>query len=251
MPSPRRSPATSSFRRRRGRRCARSNRSRPWRRRSRGRGRARSCGACRRCSRTASAASSSCPATPCIPTPAAPIRRWRRALCSSSAAARALFGFPYADMNGAHAKWLVDKKAALKRQRAGAAYFNAVLDQLGIETSMANRVAMAPYLDPARFKWVFFVDCFMFPFDNSALAAKNGDEAVYMPLQTKLVQQYAQRVGVSWPPASFGDYLAFLKASLEENKRRGGVAVKFEAAYFRSLSFGDPGSELAELIYRK
>src|SRR5439155_24492003 len=156
----------------------------------------------------------------------------------TSAAARALFGFPFADMKGAHGQWLVDKKSALKKQYAGAKYFDEMLDRLGIETSMANRVAMAPYLDPARFKWVFFVDCFMFPFDNSALAPKNGDEAVYMPLQTKLVQQYAQRVGVSWPPASFGDYLAFLKASLEENKRRGGVAVKFEAAYFRSLSFG-------------
>ena len=88
------------------------------------------------------------------------------------AAARALFGFPFADMVGAHGKWLVDRKAALKRQYPGAAYFNHILDQLGIETSMANRVAMADYLDPARFKWVFFVDCFMFPFDNSALAAQ-------------------------------------------------------------------------------
>ena len=107
----------------------------------------------------------------------------------TSAAARVLFGFPFPDMKGAHAKWLVDRKAALKKQHAGAAYFNMILDRLGIATSMANRVAMAPYLDPARFKWVFFVDCFMFPFDNSALAARNGDEAVYMPLQTKLRQQ--------------------------------------------------------------
>jgi hypothetical protein len=185
------------------------------------------------------------------PPPGATPLRLRPENPETSAAARALFGFPYADMNGAHGKWLVDKKAELKRRRPGAAYFNGILDRLGIETSMANRVAMAPYLDPARFKWVFFVDCFMFPFDNSTIAAKNGDEAVYMPLQTKLVRQYAQQVGVQWPPASFGDYLAFLKASLEENKRRGGVAVKFEAAYFRSLSFGDPEGEVVEPIYRK
>ena len=185
------------------------------------------------------------------PPPGATPLRLRPENPETSAAARALFGFPYADMNGAHGKWLVDKKAELKRQRPGAAYFNSILDRLGIETSMANRVAMAPYLDPARFKWVFFVDCFMFPFDNSTLAARNGDEAVYMPLQTKLVRQYAQHAGVQWPPASFGDYLAFLKASLEENKRRGGVAVKFEAAYFRSLSFGDPEGEVVEPIYRK
>jgi len=169
----------------------------------------------------------------------------------TSAAARALFGFPFADMKGAHARWLVDRKAALKQQHAGAAYFNMILDRLGIEMSMANRVAMAPYLDPARFKWVFFVDCFLFPFDNSALAARNSDEAVYMPLQTKLRQQYAQQVGVQGLPGSLADYLAFVSRSLEANQKRGGVAVKFEASYFRSLSFDDPARETAGAIFEK
>src|SRR4029077_11691827 len=123
------------------------------------------------------------------------------------AAARALFSFPFADMVGAHGKWLVDKKAALKRQYPGPAYFNHVLDQIGIETSMANRVAMADYLDPARFKWVFFVDCFMFPFDNAGLAT-NPDRAVYMPLQTKLLQRFAQQLRVAAPlTESFRDNL--------------------------------------------
>jgi predicted TIM-barrel fold metal-dependent hydrolase len=154
-------------------------------------------------------------------------------------------------MVGAHGKWLVDRKAALKRQYPGAAYFNHVLDQLGIETSMANRVAMADYLDPARFKWVFFVDCFMFPFDNSALAT-NPDRAVYMPLQTTLLKRYAQQLGLASPlPETFREYLAFLTRTLVENQRRGGVAIKFEASYFRSLSFGDPGGEVVEPIYRK
>src|SRR5215510_3256619 len=130
------------------------------------------------------------------PPPGSSPLRLREDNPETSAAARALFGFPFADMKGANRKWLVDRKAALKTQHAGAAYFNMILDRLGIETSMANRVAMAPYLDPARFKWVFFVDCFMFPFDNSTLAARNTDEAVYMPLQTKLRLQYAQQVGV-------------------------------------------------------
>jgi hypothetical protein len=185
------------------------------------------------------------------PPPGATMLRLRPENPETVAAARALFGFPFADMVGAHGKWLVDKKAALKRQYPGAAYFNHVLDQLGIETSMANRVAMADYLDPARFKWVFFVDCFMFPFDNSALAI-NPDRAVYMPLQTKLLQRYAQQLGLSSPlPPTFREYLNFLTRTLVENQRRGGVAVKFEASYFRSLSFGDPGGELVEPIYQK
>jgi hypothetical protein len=185
------------------------------------------------------------------PPPGATMLRLRPENPETVAAARALFGFPFADMSGAHAKWLVDKKAALKRQYPGAAYFNHVLDQLGIETSMANRVAMADYLDPARFKWVFFVDCFMFPFDNSALAI-NPDRAVYMPLQTTLLKRYAQQLGLASPlPETFREYLGFVTRTLVENQRRGGVAIKFEASYFRSLSFGDPAPEIVEPIYRK
>jgi uncharacterized protein len=186
------------------------------------------------------------------PPPGATPMRLRAENPETSAAARVLFGFPYADMNGTHGKWLADRKAALKRGRPGFAYFNGILDRLGIETSMANRVAMASYLDPARFKWVFFVDCFMFPFDNSALAARNPDEAVYMPLQTTLLQRYARQVGLPSPlPATFGEYLSFLTRTLQENKRLGGVAVKFEASYFRSLSFGDPSGTVVEPIYLK
>jgi hypothetical protein len=167
----------------------------------------------------------------------------------TSAAARALFAFPFADMKGAHRQWLVDKKTALKAQHAGPAYFNMILDRLGIATSMANRVAMAPYLDPARFKWVFFVDCFMFPFDNAALAARSPDEAVYMPLQTKLRLQYAQQLGIQGLPPTFSGYLAFVTRSLEANQQRGGVAVKFEASYFRSLAFDDPSPAAASAVY--
>jgi uncharacterized protein len=185
------------------------------------------------------------------PPPGATMLRLRPENPETVAAARALFGFPFADMAGAHGKWLVDRKAALKRQYPGPAYFNYVLDRLGIETSMANRVAMPDYLDPARFKWVFFVDCFMFPFDNTGLAT-NPDRAVYMPLQTKLLQRYAQQLGLPSPlPPTIREYLNFLTRTLVDNKRRGAVAVKFEASYFRSLSFGDPQGETVEPIYQK
>jgi len=184
------------------------------------------------------------------PPPGSSPLRLREDNPETAAAARILFGFPYTDLKGAHRKWLVDHKAALRQRYPGAAYFDEILNRLGIETSMANRVAMAAYLDPARFKWVFFVDCFMFPFDNSGLAT-NPDLAVYMPLQTKLFRQYAQQVGQAGLPATFGDYLSLVRRSLEENKRRGGVAVKFEAAYFRPLAFGDPARDAAEAVYAK
>ncbi len=92
------------------------------------------------------------------------------------AAAKALFGYPYDDFRPEHAKWLIEKKKAAEAA-GGTAYWDSILDKMNIETCLANRVALAPYLNPKRFHWVFFVDSFLFPFDNHNLIARNGDMA--------------------------------------------------------------------------
>ena len=157
-----------------------------------------------------------------------------------AAAAHALFAFPFADVEGAHGKWLADRKAEFRRRHPGPQYFDAILDKLGIETSMANRISMSPDLDPARFKWVFYIDAVMYPFDNSGLASRNPDEAAFMPAQTELVQRFARQAGLKGWPATFGEYLSFVTRTIEDHRRRGAVALKFEAAYFRPLAFDDP-----------
>ncbi len=88
------------------------------------------------------------------------------------AASKALFGYPYDDLSPEHAKWLVQKKAELKKEQ-GNAYFSDILDKLNIEQGVANRAMMADYLDPKRFVWVFFADSFMWPFDNQRERARN------------------------------------------------------------------------------
>ena len=165
-------------------------------------------------------------------------------------AAKALFGYPYDDFSPEHAKWLVDKKKAAEAS-GGTAYFTGILDKLNVETCLANRVAMAPYLDPRRFHWVFFVDSFLFPFDNHEQIAKNGDLAVYIPLQEKLLERYKKAANVSGLPVDLLGYETFLRQTLADNQKKGGVAIKFEAAYFRSLYFSDPPRQKAEEIYAK
>jgi hypothetical protein len=166
------------------------------------------------------------------------------------AAAKALFGYPYDDFKPEHAKWLIDKKKAVEAA-GGIAYWNSILDKMNIETCLANRVALAPYLDPKRFHWVFFVDSFLFPFDNHGQSAKNGDMGVYIPLQEKVLQRYMKQEGVSGLPADLAGYEAFARQTLADNQKKGGVAMKFEAAYFRTLYFRDPPREKAEAIYAK
>jgi hypothetical protein len=168
------------------------------------------------------------------------------------AAAKALWGYPYDDFSAEHAKWLLQKKAAMRKQYPGTAYFNLMLDKLNIDLGVANRAMMPDYLDPKRFPWVFFVDSFLWPFDNSKERARNGDQQVYIPLQEKMLKRWMQQERLSALPAGFGDYLKFVSQVLEDNrKNKGGIAMKFEVAYFRPLHFSDPPREQAEAIYKK
>src|SRR5580704_975882 len=166
------------------------------------------------------------------------------------AAAKSLFGYPYDDFKPDHAKWLIDKKKAAEAS-GSTAYWDSILDKLNIETCLANRVALAPYLDPKRFHWVFFVDSFLFPLDNRDQTGKNPDMGVYIPLQEKVLQRYMKQENVNGLPADLAGYEAFVRQTVSDNKKKGGVAMKFEAAYFRSLYFQDPPREKAVAIYSK
>jgi uncharacterized protein len=166
------------------------------------------------------------------------------------AAAKALFGYPYDDFSPEHAEWLIARKVELKKER-GQKYFNDILDKLNVEQSVANRAMMADYLDPKRFVWVFFADSFMWPFNNQNESSRNPDEAVYIPLQEKMLHRWMKQESVSKIPESFKGYLAFVSKTLEDNQKKGAIAQKFEVSYFRSLKFGDPSHEQAEVIYRR
>ena len=166
------------------------------------------------------------------------------------AASKALFGYPYDDMSPEHAKWLVQKKAELKKAQ-GTAYFSGLLDKLNIERSVANRAMMAGYLDPRRFLWVFFADSFMWPFDNQRQQARNPDQKVYIPLQEKMLHRFMVQEKLEKLPSEFDAYLGFISRTLEQNQKNGGIAMKFEVAYFRPTTFGDPSKEEATDIYER
>src|SRR5947209_5408975 len=118
------------------------------------------------------------------------------------AASKALFQYPYSDYSPEHTRWLIDRKAKLKREQ-GNQYFSHILDRLGTETAIANRVSMPEYLDKKRFLWAFFVDSFLFPFDNTQIKSQNNDEQVYIPLQEKLFHRELHQAGLNALPDSF------------------------------------------------
>ncbi len=127
-----------------------------------------------------------------------------------------------------------------------------ILDQLGIETMLANRVAMGPGIAPPRFLWVPYEDALLFPLDNSRLAAANSDRKAFFEDEGRLWKQYLKECGLNSPPATLADYLTkVVDATLERHKRGGAVAVKFEVAYLRSLDFDDIPRSLAEAVYKR
>src|SRR5246500_4128824 len=168
-----------------------------------------------------------------------------------AAAAKALFGYPYNDLSPEHSKWLLNKKTELKKQLSGTTYFNSILDKINIESSVANRAMMPDYLDAKRFPWVFFADSFMWPFNNQRETARNSDEQVYIPLQEKMLHRWMQQENVSNLPAKLDDYLGFVTRTLEDNQKKGGIAMKFEVAYFRPTKFSDPSRQEAEDVYQR
>ena len=165
-------------------------------------------------------------------------------------AAKSLFGYPYDDFKPEHAKWLSEKKKAAEKS-GDPKYFDSILDKLNVDICLANRAFMAPYLNPKRFHWVFFGDSFFYPFDNREQTASTPDMGVYIPLQEKMFARYKKQMNVQDLPADLAAYENFVRSTMADNQKRGGVAIKFEAAYFRTLYFSDPPREKAEAIYAK
>ena len=166
------------------------------------------------------------------------------------AAFKALYGYPYSDVSPEHLRWLDEKDDVLRKQW-GDEYLSKMLDKAGIQVSVANRVAMDYLENNPRFRFVFFVDPFMFPFDNKDLTI-NPDRAVFFPIQEKALHRYLAQAGLQVLPNDLTGYEAAIRKVLELDKQQNGVAIKFEAPYFRSLvKITDPPREQAEAIYNK
>jgi predicted TIM-barrel fold metal-dependent hydrolase len=147
---------------------------------------------------------------------------------------------------------LYGSKAAKSKMIAerGDGYPAWVLDQLKIETMLANRVAMGRGLNNSRFLWVPFDDALMFPLNNTGLEQANGDSRSFYRAEAKLLKRYLVDRGLSAAPRDLQDYLSnVVSATLEHQKQGGAVAVKFEAAYLRTLDFGDPSKASAAKVY--
>jgi hypothetical protein len=142
-----------------------------------------------------------------------------------------------------------DKPAAMKKY--GRDYAVQVLDQLNIQTMLANRVALGPGLPSPRFLWVPFADALMYPLPTDSIV-HNSDQKAFFALEENLLKRYYAESGVSSRPATLDEYLdKVVRATLQRHKNAGAVAEKFEMAYLRSLDIGNPSKADAEKFYAR
>jgi uncharacterized protein len=168
------------------------------------------------------------------------------------AAWKALYNYPYQDSSPEHVKELLEARNKVIREQ-GDNFPNWVLDQLGIESELANRVAMGRGLLPPRFRWVPFDDALMLPLKNSDLGSESPDRKFFYSRETALLRRYMKEVNVELFPPTLSEYIArVIVPTLQLQKKNGAVAIKFEAAYLRSLDFGPPEPiEAVQRIYQR
>ena len=171
---------------------------------------------------------------------------------------RALYGYKHGDTSESRMRELAVMKRRVMNQK-GAAYPAWVLDQLGIETMLANvdtgfgsGIAVGRGLDAPRFLWVSRGDPFIFPLNNDEGKRGNSQREEDFTIFERLRGKTFKQLNMTKLPDTLDEYVSrFVVPALERQKRDGAVAVKFIAAYVRSLDFADVPEDEARRVYAK
>jgi uncharacterized protein len=109
---------------------------------------------------------------------------------------------------------------------------------------------MGSGLSNARFRWVIFVDAFLFPLSTKAEATLTPDREKLYPMEAQHLRNYLSALKISKVPATLDEYLKqVVTPTLEMQKKAGCIAVKFEVGYLRSLDFEKADAASAAKIY--
>jgi hypothetical protein len=164
------------------------------------------------------------------------------------AAWRAVYGYKADTISEQVIKEMANAEMNMIKQK-GENFPAWVLDQSKIEVMLGNRIAPGPGISAPRFRWVSYVDALLFPFPAKAEATTPDREKLF-PLEEQLLKKYLSGAGLSKLPATLDEYLAkVVTVTLESQRKNGCVALKFEAAYLRSLGFDKADLSSAREVY--
>ena len=164
---------------------------------------------------------------------------------------RALYDYKSSDLTEPHR---VELRAAMQRtaREQGERFPEWVLDKIGVDVMLANRIALGPGLAPPRFRWVSYVDALLLPLSTVADRTTTPDYRALYPLEERLLRRYLADLHLAKLPPTLDGYLRSVVTPTLERQRQGGcVAVKFEAAYLRALDFDEASEASVRPIYAR
>ena len=127
-----------------------------------------------------------------------------------------------------------------------------ILDQAGIGTMLANRVAMGRGVEPPRFLWVPYADPLLFPLNNNGMAATSPAREHFFALEDRLRRRYLAAAGLAKLPPTLEGYLTkVVTPTIERQKADGAIAEKFEVANLRSFGISNPTRRQVQRIYAR
>jgi len=159
---------------------------------------------------------------------------------------RALYGYRFEDLAPEHAR---EAGEAKRRAQAahGEAYPSWVLERLGIDTALANRVRLGPGVNVPRFRWVAFADPFLFPLGTGAGLEGNPERRTFFQA---LDRTGGTRGGAH--PGTLPEYLEeIVTPALARMQQEGAVAIKLEAIYVQRPDWVAVDEFEARTIYAK
>ena len=161
-----------------------------------------------------------------------------------------LYGYGHSDLSEQHLRDLLAAKERIRSEQ-GDRYPTWLLDKLGIQYMLANRIAMGKGLERPRFLWVPYDDALLFPLNNQSMI-DTPDRKAFYSREEMLRKRYLSESRLTELPVTLNQYLEkVVHPTLEQQKKAGAVAIKFEVAYLRSLSFAKPDRDQAERTYAR
>lgn len=112
-----------------------------------------------------------------------------------------------------------------------------------------------PALDAAiwpreLYKPIARLDPYTFPFGHPPFTGRGSDTPRFQRIFSTVLADLLADHDLTEPPATLGEYVEFVRASLVRRHESGFVGLKLAAAYVRSLDIGDPGRAEADEAYR-
>lgn len=164
-------------------------------------------------------------------------------------AAKALYVFADTVMNEKNLKSITDSATSIRNQKKDQ-FPSWALDMAGIEVMIGNRISMGPGLASTRFRWASYVDALLFPLSTKTEAMATPDRQKLFPLEDQLLKKYLGDLHLANLPATLDGYLKDVVTAILESQKKGGcLAIKFEAAYLRSLDFEKASQQSASEVY--